>query len=536
MYDSLIQNGMFHTMANAFLIECFVCETEQKDSGKILQITSSIDRGRENALFTIIYSNHEVEKRAVYPEGKKRLYQIMDNSRELEKRGIRVVPATIREDAYIMPYVEGETALTYLRRLAYEDKTLFFDAMDRFRDCILRSSDIYEDELCGYKALFFKKGFYDLVPLNCFVVDGEYVFYDQEFVIENCPVGVVLSRLVDLVYQGEYELEKITPKSELLVRYGLAENIEIYRSLAWKYVVKLRKENELRLFYEKTRRNPETVEANRKRMNYSETEYERIFAGALKNIGNRSLILFGSGAFAKRFLAMYGKDYPVLAIIDNNPDRWGQQIEGIPIQPPDVLKNFDQTKQKVLICIKDYLSVSRQLESFGITDYGVFDSSRSYARSASPTLCTPSPDVKPREEKKYHTGYVAGVFDMFHIGHVRLLERAKEQCEYLIVGVVSDEDCYRQKNKYPIIPCAERVEVLRACRFVDRVEALPTGFGGIRDAHKMYQFNVQFSGNDHGEEGIWLADKEYLKKQGVDLVFFDYTKETSSTQIRKKMK
>lgn len=537
LYTDLIKNGLFHKMANAFFVECFINAEDTHAGSDVLHVTASLDRGREDALFTIIHTNGVVEKKAVYPEGRKRLVALLRHNEELSKRGISVIAARLEGDSYSMPFVEAETGLVYLRRMAHSNTDLFINAMDRFRDTILQSSELCEIEMDGRTEVCLRRGYFDLVPLNCFIVNDEYVFYDQEFVLPDCPIGVMLARLVDLVYQGEVNLERIVPRDFFLERYNIRDRIDEYRRISVKFLRALRKEDVLRVHYEKHRRSNEIVDANRRRMNYSEEDYQRYFVDIFQNLGDRSLILFGSGAFTKRFLAMYGKDYEVAAIIDNNASRQGQFIDGIQIQSPDILKDFDENQYKILICIKNYLSVVRQLENMGISEYGIFDSSRSYARPIYKQIqCNQTALVSQEQKKKqYHIGYVAGVFDMFHIGHVRLLEKAKEQCEYLIVGVVSDEDCFRQKVKYPIISCKERVEVVKACKYVDQVELLPTGFSGIRDAYKMFQFDVQFSGDDHGDEGDWLADKEYLNKHGADLVFFDYTKETSSTEIRKKL-
>ena len=71
--------------------------------------------------------------------------------------------------------------------------------------------------------------------------------------------------------------------------------------------------------------------------------------------------------------------------------------------------------------------------------------------------------------KRYKIGYTTGVFDMFHVGHLNILQRAKEQCEYLIVGVTTDELCFQRKNKYPIINQEERKAIVKAIRYVDEV-------------------------------------------------------------------
>ena len=547
LYSDLIKNGMFHKMANAFLIECYkdeICECSD-----IEHVTMSLDRGQKDALFTIIHNNGIVEKRAAYEEGMHRLDEMLKNSEDLKAHGVEVVQANIDGKSYKMQFVESESALIYLQNLAHTDVNKFVREMDGFRTIILKSSEHVIIKQWNKDVECLKKGYIDLVPINCFAVDGEYLFYDQEFCIENCPIDTIVMRLIDFVY-GDIGIESILPRQFFYTRYGIEENkIRDLRWVANNFLIKLRKETELATYYETYRRNPEVVNANRQRMNYSEEEYQRKFVDIFRNLGDRKLILFGSGAFTKRFIAMYGKSYEIACILDNNEDRLGQRLDGYEIKSPEYLNELSKEDYKVLICIKSYVSVAKQLESMGITDYGIFDTSRSYAKPAyrqegiDSRTALPARAARPQQaqesgtemKKKYHIGYVAGVFDMFHTGHVRLLQRAKKLCDYLIVGVVSDEDCYRQKNKYPVISCEDRVEVVKACRYVDQVEALPTGFGGIRDAYKMFQFDVQFSGDDHGDDGSWLAEKEYLNKHGADLVFFDYTKGISSTEIRERL-
>lgn len=547
LYKDLIENGMFHVMANAFLIECV--NDAESDFNNVQHVTMSLDRGKQDALCTVVYNNQIVEKKAVFEEGVGRLKELIENSAILKKKGISVVEAVLKDNLYSMPFIEAESALSYLRRLAHCGQSEFISGMDKFYDVIMKSSDVFNKIVNGKDVKYFEKGFIDLVPLNSFYVNGKFVFYDQEFYIDECPVSVLVVRFIDLVYGGFFETERLVPREYFFKRYGVLEEVEYARFMEHKFLERLRKEKELAVFHNKYRRNPEVVNANRQRMNYSEEEYQRKFVDIFRNLGDRKLILFGSGAFTKRFIAMYGKSYEIACILDNNKSRWGQKLEGYEIKSPEYLKELSKEDYKVLICIKSYVSVAKQLESMGITDYGIFDTSRSYAKpvyrqegidtrtdlSVKAAQSQQSQESGTETKKKYHIGYVAGVFDMFHTGHVRLLQRAKELCDYLIVGVVSDEDCYRQKNKYPVISCEDRVEVVKACRYADQVKALPTGFGGIRDAYKMFQFDVQFSGDDHGDDGSWLAEKEYLNKHGADLVFFDYTKGISSTEIRERL-
>ena len=135
--------------------------------------------------------------------------------------------------------------------------------------------------------------------------------------------------------------------------------------------------------------------------------------------------------------------------------------------------------------------------------------------------------------KKYRVGYTTGVFDMFHIGHLNILRRAKEQCEYLIVGVSTDELVKEYKNKTPIIPFEERAEIVRSIDCVDRVIAQEN-----RDKYAAWRelkFDVMFVGDDWKGKPLFMKVEEEFKKVGVDVVYFPYTKDTSSTILREKL-
>ncbi len=137
------------------------------------------------------------------------------------------------------------------------------------------------------------------------------------------------------------------------------------------------------------------------------------------------------------------------------------------------------------------------------------------------------------DEKKYGTGLLMGVFDLFHVGHLRLIRRAKEHCDYLRVAVLSDELVMKFKNKLPIIPLSERMEILGAIRDVDDVVPVLDDPSRLKE-WKRRPFDCFFSGDDYDGNPYWEWEREELRKRGADIVFFPYTKEQSSTMIRKK--
>ena len=135
--------------------------------------------------------------------------------------------------------------------------------------------------------------------------------------------------------------------------------------------------------------------------------------------------------------------------------------------------------------------------------------------------------------KKYKVGYTTGVFDLFHIGHLNILKRAKEQCEYLIVGVSTDELVENYKHKLPIIPFEERCEIVNSIKYVDKV--VPQIDRDKYSAWENIQFNVMFVGDDWKGNQLFEELENKFKSVGVDIVYFPYTQGTSSTILRKKI-
>ncbi len=133
---------------------------------------------------------------------------------------------------------------------------------------------------------------------------------------------------------------------------------------------------------------------------------------------------------------------------------------------------------------------------------------------------------------KKRIGYTTGVFDMFHIGHLNILKKAKEQCDYLIVGVSTDECVINYKNKSPIIPFEQRFAIVEAIKYVDKVVAQESMDKML--AWEQYHFNVIFHGNDWKDSSMYIDLEKRLKTVGVDFVYFDYTAGISSTLLREK--
>jgi glycerol-3-phosphate cytidylyltransferase len=133
--------------------------------------------------------------------------------------------------------------------------------------------------------------------------------------------------------------------------------------------------------------------------------------------------------------------------------------------------------------------------------------------------------------KKYKIGYTAGVFDLFHIGHLNLLKRAKNECEHLIVAVSTDELVFEYKQKKPVIPFAERKAIIEAIKYADEV-AVQENRDKIA-AFEKYKFDVMFVGDDWKGSNLFTETEAYLLKNGACIRYLPYTENTSSSKLAK---
>ena len=128
-------------------------------------------------------------------------------------------------------------------------------------------------------------------------------------------------------------------------------------------------------------------------------------------------------------------------------------------------------------------------------------------------------------------GYAPGAYDMFHVGHLNILRQAKQHCDHLIAGVVSDEMCLLAKGRLPVVPLAERMEIVSHISYVDEVvaEVVPDKV----ETWQTVRFDVLFKGDDWRGTPKGIKLERDFAELGVEIVYFPYTMHTSSTLLRR---
>lgn len=225
-------------------------------------------------------------------------------------------------------------------------------------------------------------------------------------------------------------------------------------------------------------------------------------------LDERRIILFGSGKITEYYLKRYGEEYRPIFIVDNNQDKWGSKKNGIEIRNPDSITRLMQGTYRVIIAIKDFESVVEQLKQMGIGE----DSYRIFDREIDALLGSKINDAM--SDEKYHIGYVIGAFDSFGINDLSLLKSSKANSHYLIAGVLTDElmsaelfakyGSKKLKNTFE-----ERFELVKQCKYVDRVIPVDSHNFDVINAWKELRFGCLFVQKEHENfpERIWLGRK-----------------------------
>ena len=136
-------------------------------------------------------------------------------------------------------------------------------------------------------------------------------------------------------------------------------------------------------------------------------------------------------------------------------------------------------------------------------------------------------------KKNKIVGYTTGVFDLFHIGHLNILEKAAKECDYLIVGVTTSETVKKYKDRYPITSLEDRMAIVRAIKYVDRV-VVQENMDKVA-AWDKYRYNIIFHGDDWKNSPMYNEIERKLSDLGVKMKFFKYTDTTSTSSLKLKI-
>lgn len=256
LYADIIENHVFEFFANSFFVEC-----GWEKGCSVIYGALTTDRGPECALATTIHDNDIVKKKALYSEGLKSVRSVYENIQELEKQGICVVPHRWEDRGVVMPLVKSVTFSDYLRSIVKEQPDLFERLLDGLYQQVLLSSErvmeeensLLDEENRGLDfGPILKKAYIDMVPFNCFYIEGQFVFFDQEFTRINFPAKYVLFRALKYTYLSIPFAEEYVPQKRMIEKYCMEEIWPIFTKEEDRFVGGNRRYDIYRNFYSRT--------------------------------------------------------------------------------------------------------------------------------------------------------------------------------------------------------------------------------------------------------------------------------------------
>ena len=233
LYDDLMENHVLHFFANAFLAEC----TVQGDFCPVIYAALSTDRGKEHGFATTLRADGTAEKICLDQAGIHSMKLILENSRQLARQGIRVVEHHLSDHRLRMPWIKAPTLSNVLHACVFDHPEQFHAWLDLLYEKILQSSEHVPDNqnffLIKYGSSVeygpvLKRALIDMVPINCFCMENDLCFFDQEFARDDCPAGYVMYRTLIYTYMYLPKIEQAVPMETLKRRYRLEDAWQAY--------------------------------------------------------------------------------------------------------------------------------------------------------------------------------------------------------------------------------------------------------------------------------------------------------------------
>ena len=242
LYADILDNHAFQFMANSFLVEC----GKRQNFSEAIYAAVSTDRGREHSFATVVCRGDIVKKMALYSEGKRNEDIIFQNLMDLKEHGLKIVPHKKENNGLSMPYMKEITFSDYLRNLVLErDNKKFVKLLDRLYTQILQSSEHEDEKKSEFPikegenlklGVILRKAYIDMVPFNCFYKDGEFYFFDQEFVRDYYPAAYTMFRAIKYTYLSIPETQTLVPIEQLKEKYQLEKNWEVFEEEEKRFV------------------------------------------------------------------------------------------------------------------------------------------------------------------------------------------------------------------------------------------------------------------------------------------------------------
>ncbi len=367
LYRMAANNHVLSQMANSFFVEC---GTDDRTS-EIVSATITAERGNY-ALVTRIRETGVVEKVALNNKSAEHIEKVGKNMQMLKEQKISVVPFEVEKGIMRMPFIEAPVMTEWFKTIVRRSVEEFLELFDKLYNTILSSSshaDPRENALLqdyGEQEWgpVLKNTYVEMTPLNCFWVDGELCFFDQEYVLHNYPAKYVVFRSLAHLYYMDDVFEKYIPLETMKAKYGLTNLWEIFAQVEEVVLKNIRGEEQNADFYKVLTLNNQ-CKYNEFRNNWNIHKICYLAYDAV----NKKIALWGTGNYFAHFMNEYGKWMRVDFAVDTNENLWGTRKQGVLIKNPEALRGENV---RVIITCSAKDEVIQRLKELDISDFKVF--------------------------------------------------------------------------------------------------------------------------------------------------------------------